>query len=844
MTTPSSPLHRTHLSLAVLAALSAPAVFAQATAAASPAAPASPASAPAQTIVVTGQAANLRNALDAQQAADHIVSVLSADGIGQLPDINAAEALQRLPGVSVERDQGEGRYVRIRGLGADYNSVTINGALVPAPDADRRGVAMDVLPAGLIRTLEVSKTLTPDRDANALGGSVEVKMLSAFDHPGRFVSVDTGLSHDTDTGQTTPRAGLAFSDRYADGRLGVALGLSFDRRRYGSNDVETGGAWNEDGQLEEFERRRYRLQRDRSAVAMNLDWRPNALEKYWLEGFVSRFTDHEKRESQIVSFDEAQSAGERGSAEVTRALKDRTETQTIRSLVIGTEQPLGESWTMTARAGTSRSGEVEPRHIGGAEFSGKDSFENVGFTNSQRPELLGPASLYSASSYALSKVKLSRAETSDRESHVALDLRHPWTLDGLDGELKFGTKISTRRKTDDEDVWKIKAKAVSGDTGMSAFTDGTVDFAWGDFGPGLSPGLIQQRLSALDLADNVDATGSAENDYEIRERIRAAYVMGTLDGSDWRLMGGLRYEGTHTSARGSTLNDDTVTPVSVASNRGAWLPSLHLRQDLDSATSVRAAWTNSVVRPTFAQLAPGTVIDGDEASFGNPDLKPLRSANFDLGIERRLDRDGAVSAYVFHKQIRDFVYQTDRAGSGSWTDYSQALTWANGSRAHVNGVELSWSQALRMLPAPFDGLIVGANASFTRSSAQIGAYDSDAGATASRRIPLPSESHQVYNLMLGYETTDWSLRLAANHKSRYLLTVADVHDARQDQYVDGQTQLDLSARWQFDRAWQLNLEVQNLTAQRYYVYAGSRALNVQNEQYGRTLRLGLKWTLF
>ena len=832
---------RSPLGLAVLAALGAPAAFAQATA---PAAPAAPASAPTQTILVTGQAANLRNALDAQQAADHIVSVLSADGIGQLPDINAAEALQRLPGVSVERDQGEGRYVRIRGLGADYNSVTINGALVPAPDADRRGVAMDVLPAGLIRTLEVSKTLTPDRDANALGGTVEVKMLSAFDHPGRFVSVDTGLSHDTDTGQTTPREGLAFSDRYADGRLGVALGLSFDRRRYGSNDVETGGAWDEEGRLEEFERRRYRLQRDRGAVAMNLDWRPNALEKYWLEGFVSRFTDHEKREAQTISFEEALTPGERGSAEVTRALKSRTETQTIRSLVLGTEQPLGESWTLQARAGTSRSGEVEPQHIGGAEFAGNDSFENVGYTGTQRPELRGPSSLYSADSYALDKVKLSRAETSDRESHAALDLRHPWSLDGLDGELKFGAKISTRRKTADEDVWKIKAKAVTGDTGMGAFTEGTVDFAWGDFGPGLSPGLIGQRLSGLDLTNYVDATGSAENDYEIRERIRAAYVMGSLDGSDWRLMGGLRYEGTHTSARGSALNDDTLTPVSVASDRGAWLPSLHLRQDLDSATSVRAAWTNSVVRPTFAQLAPGTLIDGDEASFGNPDLKPLRSANFDLGIERRLDRDGAVSAYLFHKQIRDFVYQTDLAGSGSWADYSQALTWANGSKAHVNGVELSWSQALRMLPAPFDGLIVGANASFTRSSAQIGAYNSEAGATASRRIPLPSESHQVYNLMLGYETADWSLRLAANHKSKYLLAVADVHDARQDQYVDGQTQLDLSARWQLDRAWQLNLEVQNLTAQRYYVYAGSRALNVQNEQYGRTLRLGLKWTLF
>lgn len=802
-----------------------------------------PAAAAPQRVLITGQAASLRNALDTQEAADHIVSALSADGIGQLPDINAAEALQRLPGLSVERDQGEGRYVRIRGLGADFNSVTINGALVPAPDAERRGVAMDVLPAGLVRSLEVSKTLTPDRDANAIGGTVEVKTLSAFDHPGRFMTMDLGASHDGNTGRNSPRLGLALSERLLDNTLGVAVGLSLDRRRFGSDNVETGGAW-DDGALEEFERRRYTIQRDRSALAMNLDWRPAPGRKVWLQGFLSRFTDHEQRESQIVSFEDAQTAGQRGEAEVTRALKDRTETQTIRSLVLGTEQAVAEDWTLQARLGSSRSGEDEPQHLGGAEFGGTDPFANVGFEDTRRPRLLGPDSLYAAGSYELSKVKLSRLVTADRESHGALDLRHPWELGSQSGELKFGVKLSQRHKTSDEDVWKIKAKAVDGDTGMGAFTQGTVDYAWGDFGPGLSSDRIRDRLKGLDLADFEDETGSAENDFSVRERIRAGYVMSTLDGDDWRLTGGVRWEGTHTQARGTKIDDDGLSAVDVSRDRGAWLPSLHLRQDLDRTTAVRAAWSNAVVRPTFAQLAPGTVIDGDEASFGNPDLKPLRAANFDLGIEHRLDRDGAISAYVFHKRIRDFIYRTDLAGSGAWADFSQAQTWANGGQARVTGLELSWSQALRQLPAPFDGLIVGANASFTRSHARIGAWDADAGATATRSIPLPSQSDRVLNLMLGYEAGPWSVRLAANHKSAYLLEVADVRDEARDQYVAAQTQLDFSARWQIDKAWQLNLEVQNLTNTRYDVWADSSRYNVQSEQYGRTLKLGLKWTMY
>src|SRR5205085_8612570 len=112
--------------------------------------------------------------------------------IGAVPDINASEAAARLPGISVQRDQGEGRYVTVRGLGPDLNAVTINGALVPAPENGRRGVSLDVLPAGMVSSLEVTKTLTPDMDANSLGGTVEVKTVSAFDVKGPLLNLSLG----------------------------------------------------------------------------------------------------------------------------------------------------------------------------------------------------------------------------------------------------------------------------------------------------------------------------------------------------------------------------------------------------------------------------------------------------------------------------------------------------------------------------------------------------------------------------------------------------------------------------------------------------------------------------
>lgn len=258
------------------------------------------ASAAEEKIIVTGQRASLRKAIAAQEAANNIVSVVSADDIGALPDINAAEALARLPGVAVQRDQGEGRYVSIRGLGPDLNTVSINGALVPAPENGRRGVSLDVLPAGLIRSLEVIKTLTPDMDANSIGGTVEVKTLSALDLPKRLLSVNVGNGYDTLAQKQSPFGGVLWADRFLNGTLGIALGASGEKRKFASDDVETGGAWT-GTRLSTIELRDYQPVRERNAGAVNLDFRPDASQSYYLKSFYSAFSDDEIRDRLTIS---------------------------------------------------------------------------------------------------------------------------------------------------------------------------------------------------------------------------------------------------------------------------------------------------------------------------------------------------------------------------------------------------------------------------------------------------------------------------------------------------------------------------------------------------------------
>ncbi|QGZ37882.1 TonB-dependent receptor [Pseudoduganella flava] len=805
-----------------------------------------------QTIVVTGQRVSLARAIAAQEKADNIVSVVSSDDIGGLPDKNAAEALARLPGVAVQRDQGEGRYVTVRGLDADLNAVTINGALVPSPEATRRAVALDVLPAGLIRTLEVTKTLTPDQDANSLGGSVEVKTLSAFDLPGSLLSVGAGASRDTNTDQTSPSANVLWAQRFADGKLGVAAGLSGEKRKFGSDNVETGGAWN-GNRLAGFELRDYLPVRERYAAALNLDWRPDAAQSYALRSFVSRFSDDEVRDRLTVSniktddLAEGQTAG----ARVERRLRQRKYTQEIRSLTASSDVRL-DAWRLHAEAAASRATDDTPESINDARFRG--SFTGIGFTNTMAPRLIAPAAVFDPANYTLNAITLQQRYSEDRAKHVRLDLGRDIESGDWRTAVKFGAKASRRDKDNDTNQWAYNSSKTSsgnywgaGPTTLAGFVRGdSLDYALGKIGQAIDPAAVRARIAALPRAGAQLAAESALNDFAMSEDIDAAYVQGTVARGDWSVLAGVRGERTRFDALGAQVNGTAVTPRQASRSYTNWLPTVQARFDLDRSTSVRAAWSNAVVRANFSQLAPGiSLASTTEATIGNPDLAPLKSHNLDLGIERVLGNDGTMSAYVFHKDISNFTYATNLAGSGRWAGYTTATSYANGDSAKVKGIELSWQQSLRMLPAPFNGLLVGVNGAFTSSDARIDSFDAAAGKRATRTIRMPGQSNRMANLMVGYEMGPISTRLAVNYKSPYLLELGDdVLDASGDRIVDTQKQVDLSFAWQVAKGWQLTFEAANLNNEKYYVYQGVKAHNVQYEQYGRTYKIGLKASLF
>jgi TonB-dependent receptor len=791
---------------------------------------------------VTGQRASLRKGIATQSAANNIVSAVSADDIGGLPDRNAAEALARMPGLSVQRDQGEGRYVVVRGLAPEFNSVTINGALVPSPEQSTRAVSLDVIPAGLIGAIEVQKTLTPDRDANSLGGTIDIKTLTAFDLPAAgLLSGTLAGSYNENAKKTSPSASLLWAARYLDGHLGVAAGLSTEKRQFGSDDIETGGQWS-NGRLAGWNMRDYHPTRERHALGMNLDWRPQAGEAYYLHTLLSRFSDSETRDQMVISnFSGGNPAeGETRTARVERRLRDRKYTREIQSAEAGGERSFDE-WELRGAIGASHANEDTPDQLSEAIFR-YSNVAGIGFTNTETPTLIAPASLYDTGKFKLNSLGFQQRTSRDRENHARLDAVRKLDVGEVAADVQFGIKSSRRKKTNDTQQWSVATSGLPAT--LTSYTGAQADYPFGNIGLGIDPALVWAAVTGKAQVANV--AKSAVSDYAMDENIDAAYAMASISAGNWNVLVGGRSERTAFTAAGYQVNvSGSITPTAAAHTHQNFLPTLQARLDAGAGTSLRAAVTQAVVRPNFNQLTPGvTLSSSTEASFGNPDLLPLKSTNLDLGVERLLGRDGSVSAYVFDKDIKNFTYSTNLAGTGQWVGYTTATGYANGDKARIGGVELAYSQALRTLPEPWDGLILGVNAMVSRSTATVGRYDSASSSTLNRDIDMPGHSRRLYNLSLGYEKGPASTRLAVNYKSPYLLALgADILDSSADQIVDAQRQFDFSFKLQFDKAVQLSFEAINITNQAYYVYQGSRPYNVQYERYGRTYRLGLAFTL-
>lgn len=813
-------------------------------------------------IIVVGQVANQASALSRQRAADGVESVLTRDAIGQFPDQNVAESLRRLPGVNIMNDQGEGRFVSVRGLDPELNAASVNGARLPAPESDVRSVALDVVPSELIESIEVKKSLTPDMDADTIGASIEINTTSAFDRKKDLYSVKLEGSYNDYADAVTPKGSFDFATRLTD-RFGISGGFSYYKRKFETDNVEASDWTLSDDDIayaETMEYRDYDVTRKRIGGTLNLDWMPTDTTKLYARGIYNQFDDHEYRRRLTFVMNEQPASGdadgafftdEDGRIEVRRDLKDRFERQRIKSLVLGGTTETGP-WKLTYSGSWSESSEKEAGSIDPirwrARFDGDGVDVNFNYADPRVPTFAitsGNDLFTDPSEYKFNRVEQTvLSDSRDREYAIRGDISRAFATDGGTFTVQAGMKARWRKKSYDfnmnyyDDADLDLADVLGSQTYRLASIDPVP-------GKGAATDYFYSHLDEFSLDPVTSEYESAAADYSAKEDILATYMLGRWDSATLRLIGGVRMEQTRNVLRGNLVETDgdsnVITPNVFTKNYTDWLPSFTARFEPSQGIVFRAAAYKSLVRPKLSQLAPRFIVDEDGAAeFGNPDLKPYRAWNLDASAEWYFSSNGALSAGVFWKSIKNYTAQIRDFDAGSYNgiDYTEAKYYVNGDTAKVKGVELSFSQVMSFLPAPLDGLLVNLNYTYTDAKAKITSYDSDDNAYL-RSIGLPNASKHTLNAVLGYEKGPISLRAAGTYRSKYLDELGDGPDT--DRIVDNHFQLDLSAKYRILPGVRLFADWVNVNNAKYFAYqnfGGSRRL-LQYEEYNWTVKFGM-----
>ena len=266
-------------------------------------------------VTVTGIVEGQIKALVDMKKAENIKNIVSAEQIRTFPDLNAAEVMQRIPGITLQRDQGEGRFVQLRGTPPELTNFNINGEQVPSPEGDFRYVGMDIIPSDQIESIEVTKVMTPDMDGDGIGGSVNIITKRAQAGAPQIRATMAGGYNNL---RETPNYNLQFSYGQRYNRLGFQLTASFFENKQGSDNIEysfaKGPFFGENSQelgrdnfnihYREAQLRHYNITRTRISVAPTLDYEFNENSHVYLQAMYNSFTDDEVRRRLIYDLED------------------------------------------------------------------------------------------------------------------------------------------------------------------------------------------------------------------------------------------------------------------------------------------------------------------------------------------------------------------------------------------------------------------------------------------------------------------------------------------------------------------------------------------------------------
>ena len=807
-------------------------------------------------IQITSQRDASNRALNEYRASDAVANFIAADDMGQFVDQNVAESLQRLPGTTIARDQGEGRFVSVRGISPGLNTVTLNGVRIGTPEDSSRAVTLDVIPTGSVESISLVKAPTADMPGDALGGSIDIKSPSPFDRQGRSIRYRAEGSYNELSGTTSPKFVFNMSDVVND-QFGYAFGINYQDRELESDNVEAEYDEVDFGSEEvfsmiELQQRKYWVQRERLGANLNLEFRPSDESRLYLNTIYSEFTDGEKRQRSIFSFEDGDLTAFNGTSaradlpadSIKRRIRYRTKNQDTLAIDAGGEQRF-DDWTLNYRAGYSKTRErVLDENEGRFEYNADDLSAEFAFGNGlpsfELFEGAQPTSRHlDNANFFLDRTILEPILVDDNEFSAGFDAEFPYAF-GMT-ELTLKTGFDMRQKEKDADVTEVELRDVP-DLMLSQFTIGSPSYSLGNLGDGISASeyldyyarnAADFRERPKDVAENT-ALREAE-DYQADEDVYAGYLMATVDLERTRIIAGVRVEQTDFSATGTELTFDENGDLSVGTRSASSdytnvLPSLHVIHDLADDMRLRAAWTNTIARPSFGDISPRAEInlEDGEVELGNPALDPYEAMNWDLMYDWFYADGSVFSAGVFYKDIDNYIVDVVTNNDAEFPGFEVERP-TNAIGASVLGFEANWLHSFAA--SELEGLLIGANLTLLDTELELLERQGE-------DFSIPESADTTGNVFVGYEKGAFSTRLSVTYRDSSLNEVGD--DPRYDIYTAAHTQVDLTASYRFSKGMELVFEGANLNDEPLELYQGSENFTLQHELYGPTFSLGLR----
>ncbi len=815
-------------------------------------------------IEVRGQVAGQASAINQQRTASSIASVIDNELVGRLPDPNLAEALARVPGIAMVRDQGEGRFVQIRGTSADLNSMSLNGMRVSTPEQNSRQLPMDIIPSDQAGQIQVSKTLTPDMDADAIGGNVNLVTRTARAGQTLFNATVAGGQNQLGGGGLL-NLGLNAGKRFgASQKFGAMVGGTWYNNQRASQNVE--GDWCSQTRncgvapsltsLDApnlFELRDYpQVDRLRAGVNATLDYLLGGNSKVSLRATYNRFSDDEIRARARFRFrggsgsrwtQVTPDSGTTTGSQFDRDIRLREVIQDIVTAQLAGEHFFGGGAALDWMLGTSRAREDRPDVLTmGFRQSGMTLAYN--FADADRPRAaVVTGSFDDPSRFAFNSLVREVRDTRDDDVTAKVNGSLPVRLGAFTGTLKGGLSARLKERGNTATITNFtsalgtNAAGATGATLMSTLTTETAgraifggDYQFGRmFDPAKMRAFINGNPGAFTENSFTSATTSAGGTYAVGEDVYAGYLMATLDAGALRLVPGVRVEAPRVAntakivalnAAGSALARPISDTTGTASYANVF-PSLNATWRLDEYTQVKGALTTALVRPQFRDMTPYVNVQAGQqtATIGNPALQATTAFNADLMVERYFRSVGFVAAGAFLKDLTNFIYATARprlANEELGPDATQVIQPVNGPTARLYGFEVAWQQNLTFLPGALAGLGINANYTYTRSSAEIPGVGREGVST-----PLPGQTGNAGNLGLFYDRGPLSLRVGANYSGSFLSTI-NAQTPEGDTRTRERLQVDASGSYELRPGVKLFGEFINLTNTPLRAYVGDR----------------------